>query len=123
MNQPAEAPPAAARLIDRVVHLGRLARILLALIFAIAVTLAVTPLIDELYLANFYNINTRAIPAFLSTALGLIYYGLGWRLIVGYAGEVPEPRRAILWYVAVGAAACILVIVLLIIGAVTGTME
>ncbi len=123
MSQPAQSPPAAQRLIERVVHLSRLTRIVLAAVFALAVTLTLTPLIDRIYLEYFYDFNTRVIPAVLSTAAGLVFYGLGWRLIVGFAGEEPPARPAVLWYVSIGAAACAVVIVLLILGAITGTME
>ncbi len=86
-------------------------------------TLALTPLIDRIYLQYFFDFNTRVIPALISTAAGLLFYGVGWRLIIGYAGEQPSARPAILWYVSIGAAACVIVAVLVIIGAITGTME
>jgi amino acid transporter len=116
-------PSLSTRLIDRVIHLPRLARILMAAAFALAVTLTVTPIIDEAYLSLFYDTETRMSPAIISTVLGVAYYLLGWRLIIGYAGETPAPRRSILWYFGIGAAACAVVVVLVIIGAVSGTLE
>ncbi len=123
MSQPAQTRPAAERLIERIVRLSRLMRTVLAVLFALALTLALTPLIDRIYLAYFFDLNTRVIPALISTAAGLIFYGVGWRLIIGYVGEQPTARPAILWYVSIGAAACVIVVVLLVIGAITGTME
>lgn len=119
----AAPPPASARLIEWIVGLPRLTRIALAALFALAVTLAVTPLIDGIYLDRFYSADTRMIPAIISTTLGLLYYFLGWRLIVGFVGETPPPRRTILWYVCGGVLACGVVALLLVVGAISGTME
>lgn len=126
MKKAASSPPRpsfAARVIERVVNLTRLTRIALAAVFALALTLALTPIIDEVYLNYFYDTETRMVPALISTVLGVAYYLLGWRLIVGYAGETPAPRRSILWYMSFGAAACGLVVILVIIGAISGTLE
>ncbi len=91
--------------------------------FALAVTLAITPIVDGVYLANFYSVDTRIVPSLISTALGIGFYVVGWRLIIGYAGETPAPRRAVLWYFCIGAAACAVVAVLVVIGAISGTLE
>ncbi len=123
MSQPAQSRPASERLIERIVHLSRLTRILLAAVFALALTLAITPLVDQHLPAIFFDSSTRVIPALISTAAGLVFYGVGWRLIIGYAGEAAAARPAILWYISIGAAACVVVVVLLVIGAITGTME
>ncbi len=119
----AAPPPASARLIQRVVSLSRLVRIALAALFALAVTLTLTPLIDRIYTDNFYSAETRMYPAVISTTLGLAYYLLGWRLIIGFVGETPPPRRAVLWYFCVGIAACLVAALLLVVGAVSGTLE
>jgi amino acid transporter len=119
----ATEPPASARIVERIVHLRRVTRIGLAALFALALTLALTPIVDRLYIDNFFNPATRGLPAMISTALGLVFYVVGWRLIIGYVGETPPARRAIFWYAALGAAACAFVILLVIIGAITGTME
>ena len=123
MSQSAQSSPAAERLIAWVIHRSRLTRIALAALFALAVTLLLTPLIDHFYLEYFFNADTRMIPALISTAAGLVFYGVGWRLIIGYAGEQPPARPAIWWYVGIGAVACVVVVALLVIGAITGTME
>ncbi len=123
MSQPAQSRPASERLIDWVVRSSRLLRIALAALFAVALTLVLTPLVDRVYLQYFFDASTRIIPALISTIAGLIFYGVGWRLIVGYVGEQPAARPAILWYVSIGTALCAIVVVLLVIGAITGTME
>ncbi len=120
---PPPPPSRVARLIERVIALPRIGRITLAAVFALAVTLALTPIIDQIYLSNFFQPDTRVYPAIVSTVLGLAYYLLGWRLIIGFAGETPLPRRSILWYFSVGTAACLLVVILVVIGAISGTLE
>jgi hypothetical protein len=116
-------PPVSARLVERIVHLPRLTRIGLAALFALALTLAITPIVDRIYMDRFYDPTTRGVPAMVSTALGLVFYVVGWRVIIGYVGETPPARRAVFWYAAVGVTACLLVLLLVVIGAITGTME
>lgn len=113
----------ASRLVNWIVDLPRLTRIVLAALFALAITLVVTPVVDGVYMNNFFETNTRMAPALVSTALGLVYYGVGWRLIVGYVGEKPTARPAVLWYFGIGLIACLIALVLVVIGAVTGSVE
>lgn len=119
----APASSRSTRVIDRVIHLPRAARIALAALFALALTLVISPLVDNFYMGNFYDPATRGLPAMISTALGLVFYLVGWRQIIGYAGEMPVARASVFWYVAAGATACALVLILVIFGAVSGTME
>jgi len=109
------------RFVNWILQLPRLTRIILAALFALAVTLVITPLVDGIYLANFYDVDTREAPALFSTALGVVFYLVGWRLIIGFAGDVPRPNRLVVGYLGVGAVACVLVIVLFIFGAISGT--
>src|SRR5215468_7605950 len=104
------------RLIERVTHWPRLTRIILAAVFALAITLVITPVVDDIYIANFYDLSTREVPALFSTALGVVFYFVGWRLIIGFAGEIRPATKAVLWYLGVGTAACVLAIVLVVIG-------
>ena len=115
-------PPRSARLIQWIVLLPRLTRIVLAAVFALALTLAITPIVDDFYLANLYDFSTRVAPSLVSTGIGLVFYFVGWRLIIGYAGETPSTRTAILWYFILGVLACVVVIVLVVLGAVSGTL-
>ena len=89
-------------LIAYIIRLPRAARIGLALLFAVALTLLVTPIIDAIYVSRFFDSGTAMLPSIISTAFGLVFYFVGWRLMVGFAGETPAPRRALLWYVGAG---------------------
>jgi hypothetical protein len=111
------------RLIQWVIHLPRLTRIVLSAVFALAVTLAITPIVDRIYLDNFYSPDTRIIPALITTIIGLAYYVFGWRTIIGYVGETPPARREVFWYFIVGTVACLIVIVLTVFGAIFGSLE
>lgn len=122
-NAAAPADSRSTRVIDRVIHLPRAARFAMAALFALALTLAISPLVDNFYMDNSYDPATRGLPAMISTALGLVFYLIGWRQIIGYAGELPERRASVFWYVIVGTSACVLVIILVIFGAISGTME
>jgi hypothetical protein len=110
-----QRPSIAARLAS----LPRLSRIALAALFALAVTLVVFPLVDSIYLQTFFDERTRMIPALVSAGVGAVMYAIGWRLLVGYVGETPTARPAIVWYVGVGMAALIAVALLLLYGAFT----
>lgn len=124
MKKAAAPPkPRSVRIVERVVQLPRAARIALAALFALALTLVITPLVDNLYVERFYDPATVGLPALVSTALGIVFYLVGWRQIIGYAGETPAARSSVFWYVVVGAAACALVIILVVFGAISGTME
>ena len=122
MKQADRSQPSPGRLVKWIVELPRLTRIVLALVFALAVTLAITPLVDAFYLDHFFDVNTRMAPSLVSTALGVAFYILGWRLMIGYVGENPPPRPALLWYFGVGAGCCLLVAILVVFGAITGSM-
>lgn len=112
-----------ARLIQWAIHLPRLTRIVLSAVFALAVTLAITPIVDRIYLESFYNPDTRLVPALITTVVGLAYYVYGWRVIIGYVGETPPARREVFWYFVIGTVASLLVIVLTVFGAVFGSLE
>lgn len=125
-SSPAHSSPAqtrSARLIQWMIHLPRLTRIVLAAVFALAVTLALTPIVDRIYLESFYNPDTRIIPALITTVAGLAFYVFGWRTIIGYVGETPPARREVFWYFIVGTVACLIVIVLTVFGAIFGSLE
>ena len=64
----------------------------------------------------FFSVDTRMVPALVTTVFGLIMYLLGWWLIVGTVGEKPAVRTAIVWYLGAGLAAIILVTTLLAVG-------
>jgi hypothetical protein len=97
-------------------RLPRLARIVAAAVFALAVTLVVSPMVDYLYLRYFYTDETRVLPSLVTAAFGILVYFLGWWLLVGTAGEPRPARPAVLVYVTLGIIALCLVIVLAVSG-------
>ncbi len=102
--------------VERILALPRLARIGLASLIALMAALAATPVIDNLYVAYFFDMETRLAPALLLALLGMIVYGIGWVLIVGLAGEGPRLRRATSVYLAAGAMLILLVLGLILAG-------
>ncbi len=92
-------------------EMPRLARMFVATFFALAVTLAVSPVIDIIYLNNFFDESTVIVPALVAGAFGLLMYIAGYLLIVGWQGEDLSPRRAVIWYVIVGLIAMLVVAV------------
>jgi len=104
------------RVIDWILSLPRLARILIAVLFALCVTLALSPMIDMIYMDYFFNPQTVIIPSLVSSAFGLGMYILGWRFLVGTVGEKPEIRLFVLWYIALGLMAVAVVVILIVRG-------
>lgn len=110
-------------LVGAVVSLPRLPRILLVAAVSLAVTLALSPLIDEVYfqlaftpLSSLSLPVARVLPALITAALGLGMYTIGWWLIVGTVGEHPQARQAVLWYIAAGMLAALVVALLIMRG-------
>ncbi len=112
-------PPDSAilRFGERLTRLPRLARIALAALFAVATTLLLTPIIDNIYLTYFFDFNTRIVPALVSTAAGVVVYLVGWVLMVGFAGTAPPPRRALFWFFVLGCLGLSVAAMLLLTGA------
>ncbi|NDJ61908.1 MAG: hypothetical protein GYB67_12330 [Chloroflexi bacterium] len=104
------------QVVEQIVEAPRLLRIAITLVFAFALTLALTPLVDRLYSENFFSTDTLWLPASVSTGLGVVMYVVGWRLIVGYAGTTPRPHRVILVYMGVGLACLLVNITLVTVG-------
>jgi hypothetical protein len=77
-SRSANAQTLSQRLVARILALPRLARVLLVGLFALAVTLSLSPLVDYIYIEYFFNMDTRILPALVSAAVGLGIYVLGW---------------------------------------------
>lgn len=103
-----------------VVRLPRLARMVLAILFALSLTLLLTPLIDGWYLSSFDAAEAPMLPALASASAGVIAYLIGWRLLVGFIDEPPQASGALAVYLMAGCAALLLTIVLVILGAASG---
>lgn len=121
-TQPIERVPYATFLVRKILDTSRLLRIVIISIFGIAVTAAVFPLIDAIYLTHFFDENTRILPSFVSVGIGIIMYGFGWWLLVGIRGEKRPERIAVLLYVLVGILVILFVFILLINGYSTATL-
>jgi hypothetical protein len=117
-------PPKSApeRLTVRLVQLPRLARIGFAALFAVSTTLLLTPLVDGIYMRNFFDFNTRILPAIVSTVVGIVVYFVGWMVFVGYAGETMQARRVVFFYFVFGCLMLAAVLLLLITGALDLTL-
>ncbi len=112
-----------ARVVNAIISLPRLVRIMLVALLALMVTLAISPMVDEIYFNTLftplYDIApsvARLLPSLITAAVGLTMYALGWWLIIGTVGESPQARLAILWYVGIGILALLVVIILIIRG-------
>jgi hypothetical protein len=116
----AASEPATIRLVRRVLKLPRSVRIFIAAVFAQAVTFALSPVIDEIYLRYFFNESTRIVPSLVAAAAGLLMYALGWLLMVGTVHEPLPERGAVLWYCLVGLLAIALVTAMLVTGWTSG---
>jgi len=121
-NQPVERIPYATYLVRKILNWSRLLRIIIISIFGVAVTAAVFPLVDAVYINRFFDESTRILPSFVSVGIGIIMYGLGWWLLVGIRGEKRPERIAALIYVLVGILVILFVVVLLINGYSTATL-
>ena len=112
-TQPIERVPYATYIVRKILGWSRLKRIALISLFAIALTAAVFPLIDAIYITHFFDESTRILPSFISVCIGIIMYGVGWWLLVGTRGERRPERIAVFIYVLVSILVIIFVLILL----------
>lgn len=115
----AEAPPARPTRASQVLAQPRWLRMVLAAFFALMTALVVTPLVDIIYTDYFFSMDTRLVPALVSTGLGLLVYAVGWRLIVGAIGMQPPPRRAVGYFMVFGLVVTLVALALVVIGIAT----
>jgi hypothetical protein len=115
-------PQEAHGLREQTFALPRWGRILLCAAFAVATALLVTPIVDNVYVTNFFSQDTVMLPTVVSTLLGFVVYVVGYFLVIGQVGEVPPPRRAAVWYIALGLIALALVLILVMIGVYTNVL-
>ncbi len=120
---PSVDKPIPMDILAQTLALARWQRLVLTACFAIGATLLVTPVIDNLYVAYFFHMDTRMIPTFISTGLGVLVYGLGHWLLIGHVGEAPPPRRAALWYLLAGCFVLAFALVLVVIGVYTNVLR
>jgi len=118
-RRPAVSPPVMSwwqQIAGPVLRLPRLARIALVTIAALLVALLIFPLIDRVYLENFYDPATVGLPALLVAAAGLLTYGVGWGLLLGLDRSAPPARPLTALYLVAVLLALLGVAVLVAIG-------
>lgn len=89
-------------------HLPRLARILITGILALAVTLVLSLVI--FYQSLFYSSGLQLALMIFAAVMGLAMYLAGWQLIVGTVGQTPPARLAIIWYLGIGCLSIFLIV-------------
>lgn len=75
-----------SKVASRFIHLPRLLRILLVALIALSWVLLIFPLVDLLYFNYFFDMETRALPAYVTAGIGLLIYLFGWYWLVGTVG-------------------------------------
>lgn len=111
MSHKKQIPQEKIGFIQSLLNFPRITRIIIAGVFAISLTLALSPVIDRLYEQYFYSEDTLILPAIVSALLGLLMYIVGWFAIVGVAGEKILPSKAIVIYLISGMIAVVLVLI------------
>ncbi|MCK6578082.1 MAG: hypothetical protein L6Q98_08265 [Anaerolineae bacterium] len=107
-------------LAGQILSLKRYQRIGLVMVYSIGLTLLLMPMVDNVYLSYFFSAQTVLVPALLSAGAGVIMYAVGWRLMIGYVGELPPERASVVIYVLMGTVILLMVITLVVIGSVVG---
>jgi hypothetical protein len=100
--------------VAQVLGLPRITRLLIVVVFALAVTLALNPMIDWAYLEFIYTgeaSGTDVLPSLIAAAFGVTMYTAGWFLIIGTVGGSPPVRRSAGIYLIVGVLAIVVVII------------
>ncbi len=115
-THPVERVPYVTYLIRKILGWPRLLRIIIICVFALAVTAVVFPLVDFVYMENFFNEQTVILPSFVSSGLGIITFGVGWWLLVGVRGEKRPERTAVFFYMLFGLLVIAFVFILIING-------
>ena len=115
-TQPAERVPYATFLMRKILGWSRLVRIIIISLFGVALTAAVFPIVDYVYITRFFDESTRIVPSFVSVGIGIIMYGIGWWLLVGIRGEKRPERIAVIIYMLAGIVIVLFVFILLING-------
>jgi zinc transporter ZupT len=105
------------RFTARTIQMPRMVRIIFVILFAVNVTLLVTPVIDNLYITYFFDWNTRILPSLVSAGAGFLVYLIGWVLLIGIGKSTPQARLSTLLYFFAGVASFVLTLVLVFYGA------
>ncbi len=79
-------------------RLPRFGRLLLAALPALAVAIVTQPIVDQIYLNNFFSERTVVLPSLIIAGLALGTYFIGWVIYVGTPGQTPTANRRVLAY-------------------------
>jgi hypothetical protein len=121
-DHPRERVPYATYIMRKILEWSRLKRIVLICVFGMALTAAVFPVVDYIYITYFFNPDTRIIPSFVSVGIGIIMYAVGWFYLVGTRGEKRPERVGVLIYMLVGILVILFVFILIINGYYTANL-
>lgn len=106
-------------MLEQLVRLPRLIRVLIVAVFSLVVALAVSPLIDHIYIRFFFSSSTVILPSLVTVAVGSIVYIIGWRIYIGTVNTTPPAENRILWYFGIGAVVTIFVLGLIVYGVIS----
>ncbi len=121
-DHPVERVPYATYWMRKILAWSRLQRMILVTVFALALTAAVFPVVDGIYLQYFFAEESRILPSLVSLGIGIMMYGYGWWLVVGFPGEPRPERRAIIIYLIFGMALIIFILILIVNGYYVATL-
>jgi uncharacterized membrane protein YwzB len=110
MSKQKQQPETETGFIHALLNFPRITRIIIAGVFALSLTLALSPIVDRLYEQYFYSEETLILPAIISAVLGVLMYVLGWFAIVGVNDEKLIPSKAVVGYLLLGMMAVLLVL-------------
>lgn len=100
----------------RFIALPRLVRIVLVAIFALGWVLLLFAPVDMIYFYNFFSMDTRILPSYVSAGIGLLVYFIGWYLLVGTIGQRLQPKLSSGIYIVLGVGVLLLDVILIISG-------
>jgi hypothetical protein len=110
MSSKKQNPDKEIGFVQGLLNFPRITRMIITAVFALSVTLALSPVVDRLYEQYFYSEDTLMLPAIISAVLGVLMYVVGWFAIVGVAGEKIMPSKAVVIYLISGLIAIVLVL-------------
>lgn len=112
----------ATRWVSTVLSWPRLLRMGLVTVFTLAAVAAVFPLVDSIYIAQFFTEETRILPSLVTLVIGIMMYAAGWWLVIGMPGDTLPLRRALYVYLLLGLLLVIVVLILLAYGYYVATL-
>lgn len=101
---------------DSLLKLPRIIRILFVGFISLMFALLIFPIADTIYFNYFFSPDTRMASAYVIAGIGLISYLVGWRIMVGGAGEELRASKLILGYLVFAGGTSLLVFTLIAYG-------